>query len=184
MLPFQANACDVMYLTGGTNTTLSLGKQCSRLATVTVSLGMPDATTNAMTKEMDYFYLAQTAVSEDAPIQSYIQLNNQRWPQFDITGTKQHFMRMLQGLGVLKSASHSVNIVAQGYGDGTAISIQFVALYDLEAVPHAEGTGVPVQGGGTVQITLKSMGGPTRAYVTTHFDAVLEIRRQGAIAHS
>ena len=90
----------------------------------------------------------------------------------------------MQALGVWNSASHSVCISAAGYGDGTAVSTQFLAAYDLEAVPHAEATGTPVQGGGQVQITLKNVGAPTRAYITTHFDAVLEIKSQGAIAYS
>ena len=88
-------------------------------------------------------------------------------------------MRMMQGLGVLNSASHAVNIGAAAYA-----SNMFVALYDLESIPHAEGTGIPVQGGGQVQIFLKNVGAPLRAYVTTHYDAVLEIKNQGAITYS
>lgn len=181
LLPYQGNACDVMYLNGGSTQVLSLAKQYSRLATVIVSLGIADATTTVQTKAGNNAYLAQ-ASSET--VSSFCQVNNQRWPQFDTVGTKQHFMRLLQGLGVLNSASHSVCISAAGYGDGSAVASQFCALFDLESVPHAEGTGTPVQGGGTVQITLKDVGAPTRAYVTTHYDAVLEIRSQGAIAYS
>jgi len=184
LLPYQANACDVMYLNGGSNQVLSLAKQYSRLATIIVSLGITEAdaaTRTVQGKAGNNAYLAQ-ASSET--VSSFCQVNNQRWPQFDTVGTKQHFMRLLQGLGVLNSASHSVCISAAGYGDGSAVASQWVALFDLESVPHAEGTGTPVQGGGTVQITLKEVGAPTRAYVTTHYDAVLEIRSQGAIAYS
>ena len=122
-------------------------------------------------------------------VESYIQVNNQRWPQFNITGTKQHFHRLMQALGVWKSASHAVCISAVGYGGippgtNSANANQWVAGYDMEAVPHSEGSGIAVQGGGTVQITLKNVGAPTRAYITTHYDAVLEIKSQGAIAYS
>ena len=97
----------------------------------------------------------------------------------NIQGPKQHFMRLMQTLGVLNSASHSVNISAAGYA-----STQFLAGYDLESMPGAEGSGTPVQGGGQVQIFLKNAGVPTRAYVTTHYDSVLEIKNQGAICYS
>ena len=90
----------------------------------------------------------------------------------------------MQALGVWNSVSHAVNISAAGYGDGSAVSTQFVALYDLEAVPQAEASGTPVQGGGQVQISLKGVTGATRAYISTHFDAVLEVKAQGAIVYS
>ena len=146
-----------------------------------VSLGVAAGAT-VSTSEMNNFYLPFASKEN---VESYIQVNNQRWPQFNITGTKQHFHRMMQGLGVWNSASHSVCISADGYeGTAAAEATQFLALYDLETTPHAEASGTPVQGGGQVQITLKNVGVPTRAYVTTHFDAVLEIRSQGAIAYS
>ena len=77
-----------------------------------------------------------------------------------------------------------MNISANGYGNGVADSTQFSAMYDVESMPGAEASGTPVQGGGTVQITLRNVGAPTRAYVTTHFDSVLEIKSQGAIVYS
>jgi len=177
-LPFQANACDVMYLNGTQNQVLSLAKQYSRLSTVMVSLAIDEVAT-AMGKEMNFFYLPPTASAEGTEVESFIQVNNMRWPQANIKGPKEHFMRMMQGLGVLNSASHAVNIGAAAYA-----SNMFVALYDLESIPHAEGTGIPVQGGGQVQIFLKNVGAPLRAYVTTHYDAVLEIKNQGAITYS
>ncbi len=60
----------------------------------------------------------------------------------------------------------------------------FVAAFDCETVPGAEATGMLVQGGGTVQISLKNVGAPTKAYVTTHYSACFEIRNQGAITYS
>ena len=181
LLPYTANAMDVQYLPSANDShVLSLAKQYSRLATVGVSLGQAAGDTVALAS-MNNFFLPQ-ASSET--VESYIQVNNQRWPQFNIVGTKQHFHRMLQALGVWNSVSHAVNISAQGYGDGSAVSTQFVALYDLEAVPQAEASGTPVQGGGQVQISLKGVLGATRAYISTHYDAVLEIKSQGAIAYS
>ena len=180
LMPFSANAVDVQYLNAGENQVLSLAKQYSRLATVGVSLLDAEADTVAGSAQNNFFLPQASAET----VESYIQVNNQRWPQFNIVGTKQHFHRMLQALGVWNSASHAVCISAAGYGDGTAASKQFLALYDLEAVPHAEASGTPVQGGGQVQITLKGVAGATRAYITTHFDCVLEIKSQGAIMYS
>ena len=166
---------------------ISMAKQYSRLATVMVSLEDAQATapTNdaagAHIKPMNNFYLAQAS---NETVASFIQLNNQRWPQFDTVGTKMHFLRLMQGLGVHNSVSHSVNISAAGYGDGTADSRQMVFLFDLETIPHAEGTGQLVAGGGTVQVTLKNVGDPTKAYIMTHFDSVLEIKSQGSIVYS
>jgi len=187
LIPYQANAMDVQYLTGGTNQTLSLAKQFSRLATVFVSLedtiGAPggDNAAGVHNKAVNKFYLAQ-ASSET--VESFITVNNQRWPQFNTVGCKHHFARLMQGLGIWNSVSHSTNISAAGYGDGTADSRQFVVCYDLETIPHAEGTGCPVAGGGIVQVSLLNTGAPQKAYIATHYDAVLEIRSQGAIVYS
>ena len=180
LMPFTANACDVMYLNGGSEQVLSLAKQYSRLATVGVSLGVAAGDTVA-TSLMNNQYLAAESAET---VESYIQVNNQRFPQFNITGIRQHYHRLLQALGVWNSASHAVNISAKGYGNGVDDSTQFIAMYDLESQPGSEATGTPVQGGGTVQIMLKNVGSPTRAYVTTMFDSVLEIKSQGAIVYS
>ena len=191
LIPYQANSCDVQYLNANTNQVLSLAKQFSRLATVFVSLGVADDATSVMSKEMNNFYLPReaSAIGTGTELETYIQCNNMRWPLFNITGPKQHFHRLMQALGVWNSASHAVCISATGYGGvptggNAADANQFVAAYDLETVPHSEGSGIAVQGGGTVQITLKNVGQSTKAYITTHYDAVLEIKSQGAIAYS
>ncbi len=113
IIPYQANACDVQYFanTGG-NMIISLAKQFSRLATVMVSLESVPAGDIANTavgshkKMMNNIYLAASAET----VASYIQVNNQRWPQFDTVGTKHHYHRLMQGLGVWNSVSHATNI--------------------------------------------------------------------------
>ena len=166
---------------------LSLAKQFSRLATVFVSLedDQPNAPTNDSVgvhiKQMNNFYLPQ-ASSET--VESYIQVNNMRFPQFSTVGTKHHFMRLQQCLGTLNSVSHASCISSPGYGDGSANSRQFLFSFDLETTPGAQASGLPVQGGGTVQVSMKNVAGATKAYCMTHYDAVLEIKSQGAIAYS
>ena len=192
LIPYQANAMDVQYLTGLSEANLSIAKQFSRLATVFVSLEDNAAETaptdgtaaQALTKSMNNCFLPQDSGKSIAPVESHITVNNQRWPQFNTVGTKHHFVRLLQCLGVWNSVSHAVNISAEGYGDGTKISRQFVAGFDLESVPQAEASGIPVQGGGTVQIFLKNITGAKKAYIATHYDSVLEIKSQGAIVYT
>ncbi len=196
IIPYQANSCDVQYFaaTGG-NMIITLAKQYSRLATVFVSLqNTPagDVTNNAagaLKKPMNNFYLDGSSTETVA---SYIQLNNQRWPQFDTVGTTHHFHRLIQCLGIWNSVSHSCNMSAEGYGDGGNVTdpaarvnaTQFLIGFDLEAVPNSESSGQLVAGGGTVQISLKNIGDPNRAYIMTHFDAALELKSQGAIVYS
>jgi hypothetical protein len=55
-------------------------------------------------------------------------------------------------------------------------------------MPACESTGMLVAGGGTVQISLKNCGSaakaPSRAYIVTHSDAVLELKDQSSIVYS
>jgi hypothetical protein len=187
IIPYQANACDVQYLTGGPNVVLTLAKQYSRLASVFVSLentpsgAISDDAAGALKKSMNNFYLPKESVETVA---SHITVNNMRWPNFDNEGVKQHYMRLQQCLGVWNSISHATNISAVGFGDGSADSTQFLFSHDLEKVPHSEASGISVQGGGHIQVDLKNIGNPTKAYIMTHYDAALEIRSQGSIVYS
>ena len=89
--------------------------------------------------------------------------------------------------------SHASCISEAGYGatglEAATKARQFVSLHDLETMPACESTGTLVAGGGTVQITLKNCGreaakAPTRAYVLTVSDAVLELKDQSSIVYS
>jgi hypothetical protein len=197
LIPYVANTCDVQYLQSGGKYTLSLAKQMSRLATCFVSLGVADDDTSVHTKEMNNFYLSRNAKIPGAnELATYIQVNNQRWPVFDQEGTKEAFHRLIQATGTWNSTAHSVCIGADAYEGKHATDLpaadaaqatdanMWIAGFDLESLPQAQNTGIPVQGGGMVQINLKNVGEPKRAYVSCHFDAVLELKSQGAIAYS
>ena len=190
LIPFQSNSMDVQYLSaGGGDHTISLAKQFSRLATVIVSLcdnapaeASADSSVGVYEKEANRFYLGATS---SETVESYLSLNNKRYPQFNTIGCRHHFMRLMQGLGILNSVSHSTNISKLGYGDETAVvSRQFCIMHDTELVPNSDASGISVQGGGIIQCTIKNTGAPTKAYITSHFDACLEIRAQGAILYS
>ena len=187
MISYSTCDSQKLYLNGGANQVLSVAKQFSRLASVSVSfadtIGAPSAD-NAVgcnEKEINKFYLASASTEL---VESNIQVNNMRWPNFNNLGVKQHFCRLLQGLGIWNSVSHSCNISEIGYGSGEQDSRQFLMFFDLEAQATTSSSGVPVQGGGTVQITALNLGSPTTAYVNCYHDCVLEIRSQGSIAYS
>jgi hypothetical protein len=68
------------------------------------------------------------------------------------------------------------------------VARQFVTCHDLETMPACDSTGMLVAGGGTVQIQMKNCGAaakaPSRAYIVTHADAVLELKDQSSIVYS
>ena len=146
----------MQYLQPGGNYTLSLAKQMSRLATVFVSLGVADDDTSVHTKEMSNFYLSRNAQITGAnELATYIQVNNQRWPVFDQEGTKEAFHRLIQATGTWNSTAHSVCIGADAYegkhADDLADAAQaadanmWIAGFDLESLPQAQNTGIPVR---------------------------------------
>jgi hypothetical protein len=198
LIPYSTNVCDVQFLQVGGSYTLSLAKQYSRLATVFVSLGVADDNTSVHTKEANNFFLSRNAkVPGAGELATYIQIGNQRWPVFDQEGTKEAFHRLIQATGTWNSTAHAICIGADAYegvnaedlkADGTAATAadatHWIAGYDLESLPQAQSTGIPVQGGAQIQVNLKNVGNVTKAYITCHADAVLEIRNQGAIAYS
>merc|ERR1711966_174781 len=187
MISYSTCDSQKLYLNGGAHQVLSVAKQFSRLASVSVSfadtIGNPSAD-NAVgcnEKEINKFYLASGSAEL---VESNIQVNNMRWPNFNNLGVKQHFCRLLQGLGIWNSVSHSCNISEIGYGSGEQDSRQFLMFFDLESEATTSSSGVPVQGGGTIQITALNLGSPTTAFVNCYHDCVLEIRSQGSIAYS
>jgi hypothetical protein len=196
MIPYSTNVCDVQFLQPGGSYAISIAKQFSRLATVFVSLGVDDDNTDVARKEINYFYLSKDSKLPGAgELATHIQVGNTRWPVFDQEGTKEAFHRLIQATGTWNSTAHSVSIGAEAYegvhatdlADGAAgakDATHWIAGYDLESMPQASSTGYPVQGGAQIQVTLKNVGEPKKAYITSHFDSVLEIRSQGAIAYS
>jgi hypothetical protein len=200
LIPYQQNSSSVQYLSGTTgDIQITLAKQFSRLASVFVSLAQEDATDSAgaaqtlaaittagsKAKLQNNCYLADDQAES---VESYIQINSRRFPQFNTQGTKQHMQRLLRGLGTFDSMSHSSCISEAGYGNNTVPARQFVTLHDMETMPGCDSTGMLVSGGGTVQVTLKNTGtgakAPSRAYIICHHDSVLELKDQSSIVYS
>ena len=191
LIPFQSVSCDVQYLpNAANNVVLSLSKQVSRLNTVIVSFvdAIPaTAPTNdaagVHSKLMNRFYLS--GANKDT-VSSFLQLNNMRYPQHDTVGAQEHFIKLQQGLGIYNSVSHSVAFDQDAYGgtDAGADARYFCIMTDTEMVPHVSASGQPVLGGGVIQFTGKNLGAPVQAFITTHFDAVVEIRNQGCALYT
>ena len=196
LVPYQQNSCSVQYLAGTTgDVQITLAKQFSRLASVFVSLAQEDktdaaerTTAGANGKLQNNFYLADDQAEN---VESYIQVNNKRFPAFNTQGTKQHFQRLLRGLGTFGSMAHASCISEAGYGRSSATPLpsrQFVTCHDLETMPSTESSGMLVAGGGTVQIAMKNTGGAgknaTRVFIVTHSDSVLELKDQSSIVYS
>ena len=185
LIPFQSVSCDVQYLANAANNVvLSLSKQVSRLNTVIASfaddiVGTPaNSAAGVHSKLMNRFYLSG---ANKETVSSFLQLNNMRYPQHDTVGAQQHLIKLQQGLGIYNSVSHSLAFDQDAYGgtDAGADARYFCCMTDCEMVPHVSASGQPVLGGGVIQFTGKNLGAPTMAFITTHFDAVCEIRIQG-----
>ena len=191
LIPFQSNACDVQFLPAGSNNvTLSLAKQYSRLNSVIVSFAdeiAADAPANSAagvhSKLMNRFYLEG---ANKETVSSFLQLNNMRYPQHDTVGAQQHMIKLQQGLGVYNSVSHSVAFSQDAYGgtDAGADARYFCIMTDTEMVPHVSASGMPVLGGGVIQLTAKNLGAPRTAFIMTQFDSVCEIRSQGCALYT
>ena len=201
LIPFQANNIDKIFISGGANVVdLTVARQFSRLATVTCTLeGSTTAADSAINgtsaavahrKPMLNHFLP---VASRETVESYLSLNSKRWPQFNTVGCQQHFIRLMQTLGIYNSVSHATNLSYHGYSgakqgeSGATQDIparQFTFAWDLEAVGQAEASGEQVSGGAIVQIHLENIAGANAAFVATHYDCCLEIRQQGAVLFS
>ena len=189
LIPFQSIACDMQYFAPGTtDVNISLAKQYSRLNTVTASFcDLPEAVPPAgaagvHSRTMNRFYLAHANKDK---VNTYLQVNNQRFPAHDTVGATQHFVRLQQGLGLHNSLMHSLCFSQDAYGGTDAGDAApkdaryFLVMNDVEAVPHVSASGMPVLGGGVIQFVAKDVGQPRTVYLTCQFDSVCEIRNQG-----
>ena len=130
------------------------------------------------------FYLPH---AEAQNVESFISINNKRWPDFNTKGVAQHWNRLNRGLGTMSSIAHGTNIGDSAWGavPGTNAS-SFTFLWDLDKAAHhgASSTGENVTTGGLVSLHLKNVGSagasPTRAYICALYDAVLELVDTGA----
>ena len=193
MIPYQTLDCTLQHLTAKTGAhSLNMAKQFTRLDTVFLSLAKeePAITANpAGTKSrlINQFYLP--AASKDT-IESFIQINNKRWGDFNTKGAPQHWNRLTRAIGTANSIAHSSNMNDVTYGcSGTQDANSFVAGFDLEKVSQASGSGESVTTGGLVSVHITNAGSgdvasPTRAFLVASYSALVELKDTGCFVYS
>ena len=175
--------------------TVTTAKQYSRLNSMWVTMDRntpsPVATNDhagTMSTHVNRFYLP---AGSQKTIETFLNINSQRWPDHSTIGTAQHMHRLFRALGTGSSIAHSTNISASGYGRvaGTA-SNQFIMVADVDAAGHmgASHSGQSVNTGGIVSVHLKNIGGggdaPTRITTAALHDLVIEITDTAARVYS
>jgi hypothetical protein len=109
-------------------------------------------------------------------IQGRVQIGSKQWPDGqNVTGLSQFWYRLVTGLGVFHSASHTLAITRDQFA-----ASHFVYVTDTEKCPVASGTGYPVNKGELITVSMKNLGAThQRALVTLHHDIIMELRDTG-----
>ena len=135
------------------------------------------------------FYLP--ASSEDT-IQSNLVINGTRSPAFDNTGIRQHWNRFLRAIGAYGGIGTSTSISYTGFGGqagSASIARNFAVIFDLEKMSMHSQTGEPMTSGSGLTVNIENLGAAsreycTKAYITAHHSAVLEIRDSGCAIYT
>ena len=109
---------------------------------------------------------------------------NNRWSEFDRTGSAQHYYYLSSALGYSNSLVSSVNIDLDAYDTDSAIY-----AWDTEKVPQAIMTCHNCSSGALITTKWKSFGNatanqPKKTHIAAHYDCVLEFSGQAAQVHS
>ena len=175
-------------------------RQYSRLNTLIITFCQAAATDGMVQKDINNFYLP--ASSEDT-IQSNLVINGNRQPAFDNTGVRQHWNRFLRAVGAYGGIGTSTSISFRGFGGqgltdptsgnvGTAtthIARNFAVIFDLEKLSMHSQTGEPMNSGSSLTVNIENLGSSsgeyaTKAFITAHHSAVLELRDSGCAIYT
>jgi hypothetical protein len=109
-------------------------------------------------------------------IQGRVQIGSHQWPDGQpVTGLSQFWYRLVTGLGVFHSASHTLAITREQYA-----ASHFIWCTDTEKVPVATGSGYAVNKGELITVSMKNLAATHhRALVTIHHDVIMELRDTG-----
>jgi hypothetical protein len=92
-----------------------------------------------------------------------------------VTGLAAFWYRLVTGLGVFHSASHTLAITRAQYA-----ASHFIWCTDTEKVPIATGSGYAVNKGELITVSMKNLAATHhRALVTIHHDIIMELRDTG-----
>ena len=128
----------------------------------------PSTARRALVRDVSNFLGAN-----EEQLQGRIQIGSKQWPDgVPMTGISQFWYRLLAGLGVLHSATHTPDISKAQYENGS-----YIWLTDLEKVPVATGTRTNCAKGELITVSMKHLSNThQRATGTCHHDVVMELR--------
>jgi hypothetical protein len=109
-------------------------------------------------------------------IQGRVQIGSKQWPDGQpVTGLAQFWYRLVTGLGVFHSASHTLAITREQFETD-----HFIWCSDTEKCPVASGTGYSVNKGELITVSMKGLAAThQRATVVIHHDIIVELRDTG-----
>ena len=188
-LPTMSNNT-VQYFPGNEGKfSINSARQFSRLNTLLISFCQDATTAGLVTKDVNNFYVP--ASSEDT-IESNLVINGSRMPSFSNIGVRQHWNRLLRGVGAYGAIGTSTSISATGFGlqaGSATIARSFAVIFDLEKMSMHSATGEPMTSGSGFTVNIEALGSAsgeyaTKAFITAHHSAVLEIRDSGCAIYT
>ena len=158
---FQLNA-------GTPSFDVNVSRAVSRLNSVFVTL---HGATGPQVQDVNTFISANPET-----IQGRVQIGSKQWPDGqNVTGVSQFWYRLLTGLGVFHSASHTLAITRAQYE-----ADHFIWCSDTETLPVASSTGYNCAKGELITVSMRNLGNThQRATVVLHHDVIMEIRDTG-----
>jgi hypothetical protein len=147
---------------------VNCARSISRLNSVFVTLhGAP----SALVQDVNTFIAANPE-----SVKGRVQIGSKQWPDGQpVSGVSQFWYRLLQGLGVLHSASHTLAITRAQYE-----ADHFIWCTDTELMPVASNTGYSCAKGELITVSMKKLGDThQRATVVLHHDVIMELRDTG-----
>jgi hypothetical protein len=158
---FQLNA-------GNPSFDVNVARSISRLNSVFVTL---HGQTGPQVQDVNTFIAANPEA-----IQGRVQIGSKQWPDGqNVTGLSQFWYRLVTGLGVFHSASHTLAITRAEYE-----ASHFIWCTDTETLPVATGTGYSCAKGELITVSMRNLGNThQRASVICHHDVIVEIRDTG-----
>jgi hypothetical protein len=147
---------------------VNIARSVSRLNSVFVTLHGP---TGALVQDVNTFLAANPET-----IQGRVQIGSKQWPDGQpVSGVSQFWYRLLSGLGILHSASHTLAITRAQYETD-----HFIWATDTEKLPVATGTGYSCAKGELITVSMKNLANThQRATVVLHHDVIMELRDTG-----
>ena len=169
MFPLKSLVNTQYQLNSGTpEFAVNVSRSLSRLNSVFATL---HGQTSATVREITTFLGANPE-----QIQGRVQIGSKQWPDGQsVSGVSQFWYRLLSGLGVLHSATHTLDITRAQYENGS-----FIWCTDTEKVAHASNTGFDCCKGGLITVSMKNLSNThQRALVCCHHDIIMELRDTG-----